>query len=66
MSKLSKTGIWFPYSELERLDQSDSLIHGTSDGQVIDGDLTENALGVNDEQATESDTLFLDENIVIP
>lgn len=66
MSKLSKTGRCFPYSELECLDQSDSLIHGASNRQVIDGDLAENALGVNDEQATESDTLFLDENIVIP
>lgn len=40
-------------SELEGLDQTQSLIHRTTDGQVIDGDLPQNALVVNHKQAPE-------------
>lgn len=50
---------------MEGLDQADGLIHGTTDWQVVDGDLAEDTLGVNDEQSTERNTLFLDEDTII-
>ena len=45
------------YDELERLDEADGLVDGAADGKVVDGDLAENALRVNDEEAAERDAL---------
>ena len=53
------------YGELEGLDETDGLIYRATDGQVIDSDLTEDTLGVNDEQSTKRNTLFLDEDAII-
>lgn len=46
--------------ELESLNKTDSLLDIAADGQVVDGDLAEDTLGVDDEETAESDTLLLD------
>jgi hypothetical protein len=51
--------------ELEGLDETDSLIDRTTNREVIDRDLTEDALRVNDEKTTESDALVLDKDTVL-
>lgn len=51
--------------ELEGLDQAEGLIDVTADGQVVDGDLAESALGVDDEEATQGDTLLLNQDTVV-
>ena len=38
--------------ELEGLDETKSFINAATDGQVVDCDLTEDALRINDEQST--------------
>ena len=53
------------YSELEGLDKTESLLDGAADGKVVDGDLAEDTLGVDDEEATERNTLLLNENAVV-
>ncbi len=53
------------YDELESLDETDGLVDGTANREIVDGDLAENTLGVNNEEATESDTLLLDEDTVV-
>ena len=53
------------YGELEGLDETDGLIDGTTDGEIVDSNLAENTLGVNDEEATKSDTFLLNENAVV-
>lgn len=53
------------YNELERLDEADGLVDGAADGEVVDGDLAEDALGVNDEEAAEGDALVLEEDTVV-
>jgi len=50
---------------LEGLHETKSLVDGTSDRKIVDGDLTQGALGVDDEQAAESDAFLLDENTVV-
>lgn len=50
--------------ELESLDETDGLLDIAADGQVVDGDLSEDALGVDDEQAAQGNALFLDEDAV--
>lgn len=50
--------------ELEGLDQADRLLDVAADGEVVDGDLAENTLGVDDEEAAERDALVLDEDAV--
>eukprot|EP01085_Mycamoeba_gemmipara_P004552 Mycagemm_TRINITY_DN2177_c0_g1::TRINITY_DN2177_c0_g1_i1::g.4552::m.4552 type:complete len:145 gc:universal TRINITY_DN2177_c0_g1_i1:595-161(-) len=42
--------------KLESLHETQGLVHGATYGQVVHGDLAQNALGGDDEQATESDT----------
>lgn len=44
---------------LERLDQTESLVDGASDRQVVDGDLTQVLLAVDDEQTAEWDSGLL-------
>lgn len=53
------------YGELEGLDKTNGFIDGTTDGEIVDSNLTENTLGVNDEEATESNTLVLNEDTVV-
>ena len=53
------------YDELERLDETDGLVDGAADGEVVDGDLAEDTLRVDDEEAAESDTLLLEEDAVV-
>src|SRR5690606_26853392 len=54
--------------ELERLDEAQSLIDRAADWKVVDGALAEDALRVNDEQATERHTsvaALADEDTVV-
>ena len=46
--------------KLECLNETESLIDGSSDGKVIDGDLAEDSVGVDDEETTVSDALQTD------
>lgn len=39
-------------SELKGLDQTEGLVDGASHWEVIDGDLSQDALGVDDEQTS--------------
>lgn len=50
--------------ELEGLDETDGLLDVAADGQVVDGDLAEDAVGVDDEETTQSDTLLLNQDAV--
>lgn len=50
--------------ELEGLDDTDGLLDGAADGEVVDVHGTEGTLGVDEEGATESDALLLEENTV--
>lgn len=52
-------------SELEGIDESEGLLDGSANGEIVDGDLSDNALGVNDEDTSESDTGLGDENTVV-
>ena len=49
---------------MESLDETDGLLDVTADGEIVDGDLAENTLGVDDEETAESDALVLDEDTV--
>lgn len=51
--------------ELEGLDEAQGLVDVAADGQVVDGDLAEHALGVDDEQAAQGDALVLDQHAVV-
>lgn len=51
--------------ELEGLDQAERLLDVAADGQVVDGDLAEGALGVDDEEAAQGDALLLDQDAVV-
>ena len=52
--------------ELEGLDKSEGFIDIAANWEIIDSDLADLALGVNDEEATESNSLILlEENIYI-
>ena len=53
------------YGELEGLDETDGLIDGTTDGEIVDSNLAENTLGVNDEQTTEGNPFVFKEDAVI-
>ena len=52
--------------EGERLQQADGLVDRPSNGQVIDGDLPDLAVTVDDEEATEGDSVVLLEHAVGP
>lgn len=51
--------------ELERLDQTEGLVDVAADGQVVDGDLAQGALGVDDEEAAQGDAFLLNEDAVV-
>ena len=51
--------------ELERLDQSHGLLDISADREVVDGDLAEDALGVDDEHPAEGDARVLNEHAVV-
>ena len=53
------------YDELEGLDEADRLVDGAADGEVVDRDLAEDALGVDDEEPAERDAVRLDEHAVV-
>ena len=46
-------------SELESLEKSQSLIHISSNGEIIDSNLPQFALRINDEQTSEGEALVL-------
>lgn len=50
--------------KLECLDDTDGLLDGTADGEVVDVRGTEDTLGVDEESTAEIDTLLLNENTV--
>ena len=50
---------------LQRLKDAQSLIHGTTHIQAVDGGILENAVRVDNEQAAKSDTFAVDEDAVI-
>lgn len=51
--------------ELERVDQAERLVDRASNGEIVDGDLAEHAVGVDEEEAAQRDAFFLDENAVV-
>lgn len=51
--------------ELEGLDETEGLGDVAADGQVVDGDLAQGALGVDDEEAAQGDALLLDQDAVV-
>lgn len=51
-------------SELESLDETDGFLDVATDGKIVDGDLSEDTLGVDDEEASESDTLILNQDTI--
>lgn len=51
-------------NELEGLDDTDGLLDGAADGEVVDVHGAEGALGVDEEGATEGDALVLEEDTV--
>ena len=53
------------HGELEGLHETESLLDGAADGQVVDRDLPEDTLGIDDEEATESDTVLLNQDTVV-
>ena len=50
--------------ELESLDDSDGLLDGSADGQVVDVRGSEGAVGVDEEGASERDALLLEQDAV--
>ena len=52
------------HGELEGLHETESLLDGAADGQVVHGDLTQDTLGVDNEKTTESNTLLLDQHAI--
>jgi hypothetical protein len=50
--------------ELEGLDDTDGLLDGTTDGEIVNDRSTEGTLGVDKEGTAESDTLLLEKNTV--
>lgn len=51
--------------ELEGLDETEGLGDVAADGQVVDGDLAQGALGVDNEEAAQGDALLLDQDAVV-
>lgn len=51
-------------SELKSLDDTDGLLDGSADGKIVDMHGTEGALGVDEEGASESDTLLREKDTV--
>ncbi len=51
-------------SELDSLQQAQGLVHTAANGQVVDGRLLQHPLRVDDEQATQSYSLVLDQHSI--
>lgn len=51
--------------ELEGLEQSQGLVDGSTDRQVVDGDLSQSTLWIDQEDTSESDAFVLDQNTVV-
>jgi len=47
------------------LKQTESLIDRSTNGQIINGNLSHNSIGIYDEQSTECDAAILNENAVL-
>lgn len=52
-------------SELESVNESEGLLNGSADRQIVDGDLSDGSLGVNDEDTSESNTGLGDQHTVV-
>lgn len=50
--------------ELEGVDETDGLLDVAADGEIVDGDLAEDALRVDNEETTERNAFLLDEDAV--
>jgi hypothetical protein len=50
--------------ELEGLDETEGLLDVAADGKVVDGDLSEDTLGVDNEETAQGDALVLDQDAV--
>jgi hypothetical protein len=51
--------------ELESVDQTKGLVNAASNGEIVDGDLTHNTGGVDQEESTERDALLLNQDTVV-
>lgn len=51
--------------ELEGFDQAQNLVDGSAHGQIINGVLAQDAIGVNDEGAAQRDALLVQQHIVV-
>lgn len=72
--RLDGFGTWGPVgrtnftvllSELEGLQQSDGLINGSTDWQVVDSDLSQDTIGVNQKDSSQGDTSVFNQNTVV-
>jgi hypothetical protein len=50
--------------ELESLEYAEGFVNGTSDGEVIDGGMLDDAIGVDDEEAAECDSIVGEDAVV--
>jgi hypothetical protein len=51
--------------ELEGIDETEGLVDAAADGQVVDGDLPQDAVRVDEEQAAQGNALLLDQDAVV-
>jgi hypothetical protein len=51
-------------SELESFNETEDFVNGTTNGEIVDGDLTDGTLGIDDEETAESDTSFFNEDTI--
>lgn len=52
--------------ELERLHQAQDFVNGAADGQIVNGDLSQDTVAVDDVQSSERNSVVLLEDIVSP
>jgi hypothetical protein len=64
-SPVSGTDFTMFISELEGFDKTENFVNRTTNGEIVDGDLTNGTLRVNDEETTKSNTSFFNKNTVI-
>ena len=53
------------YNKLEGLNQAHGLVDRAANWKVVNGDLTEDTLGIDNEKTTQSDALLLNQNVVV-
>ena len=51
--------------ELKSLEQAKRLVHWSADWQIVDRNLSHNALWIDEKEAAQGDSLLLDEHIVV-